>query len=43
MVDVLDEGAILDMDTREEYLVIAEKFAQRANNVPAGENHVHRA
>jgi CTP:molybdopterin cytidylyltransferase MocA len=43
MVDVPDEGAILDMDTREDYLVIAEKFAQCANNVPAGENHVHRA
>ena len=43
MVDVPDEGAVLDMDTREDYLVIAEKFAQCANNVPAGENHVHRA
>ncbi|OGW39889.1 MAG: hypothetical protein A2X58_01560 [Nitrospirae bacterium GWC2_56_14] len=43
MVEVPDEGAVLDMDTREDYLVIAEKFAKRADSVPAGENHVHRA
>lgn len=43
MVDVPDEGTILDMDTREDYLVIAEKFAKRADSVPAGESHVHRA
>jgi molybdenum cofactor cytidylyltransferase len=43
MVDVPDEGTILDMDTREDYLVIAEKFAKRADSVPAEEHHVHRA
>jgi molybdenum cofactor cytidylyltransferase len=43
VVDVPDEGVVLDMDTKEEYRAVVDRFAARADNVPAGERHVHRA
>lgn len=41
MLDVADEGAVLDMDTREDYHVVTETFARRASRVPPGESHVY--
>jgi len=42
VVDVPDEGVVLDMDTKEDYLAIAHKFATRPDNFLRGERHVHR-
>ncbi len=40
VVDVPDEGVVLDMDTQEDYHAIAARFATLADSVPAGERHV---
>jgi CTP:molybdopterin cytidylyltransferase MocA len=37
VVDVPDEGVVLDMDTEEDYRVISAKFAAREHNAPTGE------
>lgn len=40
VVDVPDEGVVLDMDTQEDYRAIAARFATLADGVPTGERHV---
>lgn len=40
VIDVPDEGVILDMDTEEHYRTVIDKFAARADGGQAGENHV---
>jgi molybdenum cofactor cytidylyltransferase len=41
VVDVPDEGIVLDMDTEEDYRAIAARFAARADSVLKGERDVH--
>ncbi len=41
VVDVPDEGVVLDMDTEEDYRAVAARFATRADSVPTGEKDVH--
>ncbi len=40
VVDVPDEGIVLDMDTEEDYHAIVAKFATRTQSAPPGEKHV---
>ncbi len=42
VIDVPDEGVVLDMDTEEDYRVVAARFASRADVVNTGERHVQR-
>jgi molybdenum cofactor cytidylyltransferase len=43
MVPVPDEGTVLDMDTKEDYLFVAERFAKLAINTRSGADDVQRA
>ncbi len=42
VVDVPDEGVVLDMDTEEDYRAVVAKFATRQDILLAGERPVHR-
>jgi molybdenum cofactor cytidylyltransferase len=42
VVDVPDEGVVLDMDTEEEYRIIVDKFVAYPENERRGEKHVQR-
>ncbi len=40
VVNVPDEGVVLDMDTEEDYRAVVARFAMRANGLNTGERHV---